>query len=303
MYDFDLQIQTTASDGKHTPTECVRMAKENGCRTIAITDHDTVTGVAEAMREGEKLGVKIIPGIEITAEDHHMHILGFGIDIYQESLLKLLDTFVVARRERAKEMVERLRADGFSVTWDDVLAESHGAVVGRPHIVDAILKRPENKQRLGGVSTKNDFFKQFFTDTSKYYVHHANISAEDTIRLIHDAGGVAIWSHPPIPQFSGKCREMEIFLRDLIGWGVDGVEALGPSLTADDAACLDRLANEYHLLRTAGSDFHEVSSPSDKLWPRSAATIGEYPIYGYSTEGIVEALERAIGDRRATSAH
>lgn len=303
IHEIDLQIQTSTSDGKLTPAECVGLAKKNGLHTIAITDHDTVAGVEEAEAEGEKLGVKVIPGIEISAEDHGVHILGFGVGIHHEPLLKMLAEFAEGRRNRAREMVERFATDGFSITWDDVMAESHGAVVGRPHIVDAILKRPENKKRLGGITNRGEFFKQFFGNSSKYYVRHAGISARDTIQLIHDAGGVAVWSHPPVPDFSGKYRELEEFLEELIGWGLDGVEALGPSLTAGDAKCLDRLAAQYQLLRTAGSDFHEVSDQGTKPWPRSASTIGEYPAYSFSTNGILEALDLAIQRRHNSSEH
>lgn len=303
LHSFDFQIQTTASDGKHSSAECVRMAKQNGLHTIAITDHDTVAGVAEAMAEGEKLGVKVIPGIEISADEHHMHILGFGVDIHNPLLLASLAKSTAARRERAKEMVGRLAADGFSITWADVMAEAKGDVIARPHIVEAILKHPENKQKLGGVTTKGEFFKQFFGDNSKYYVYHPNISAKDAIHMIHDAGGIAIWSHPPIPDFLGKCQELEDFLKDLMGWGLDGLEAIGPFLTASDAECLDDLAKHYKLLCTAGSDFHEVADPGDKPWPRSAATIGEFPTYGYSLEGIVEGLLVAIRERHSSPVH
>ena len=279
------------------------MAKKNGCRVIAITDHDTISGVEEAITTGVTLGVRVIPGIELSVEDHHIHILGLGIDTAYPPLLAMTQNLIVSRLARAQEMVKRFHEDGFLITWEDVTREAKGPVIARPHIVDAILKHPENIQKIGGPMTKNEFFRTYLYDTSKYYVHHSNISAKDAIRLIHDAGGIAIWSHPPIPAFQGNCAGLESFLKELLEWGLDGIEALGPSLTAGDTKCLDELSKRYSLLRTAGSDFHEQSDPGDTPWPRSAATIGEFPTYGYSTEGVVEAVDEAIAARHAERHH
>ena len=116
------------------------------------------------------------------------------------------------------------------------------------------------------------------------------------------AGGVAIWSHPPIPDFIGKCEELEAFLRELIGWGLDGLELYGPALTDADFACLEKLAASYGLLRTAGSDFHEASAVSSKPWPRSASTIGDFPAFGRALEGIMEALDGAMAERKKARA-
>ncbi len=300
IHDFDFQIQTTASDGKQAPSECVRMAKENGCRVIAITDHDTVAGVREALQAGRELGIDVIPGIELSVEDNQIHLLGLGVDPGNPELLVATGEFAVSRELRAKEMVRRFAADGFVVSWENVMSEAKGAVVARPHIVDAILKRSENQKRLGGVSTKMEFFQKFFSDGSPYYVEHANISARDAIGLVRRAGGIAVWSHPPVPSFLEDCRGLEDFLKELIQYGLDGIEALGPSLTESMTCCLDTLASRYHLIRTGGSDFHEQQAPTKKAWPRSAVTIGEFPTYGFATVGIPEGVLRAIDDRHRT---
>jgi predicted metal-dependent phosphoesterase TrpH len=275
------------------------MAKQNGVHTMAITDHDTVAGVAEAVRVGQELGVRVIPGIEISIQEHGMHLLGLGIDVENQALLATLKQAAENRLNAAREMVERFQSDGWTVEWEDVLREAgESAVITRPHIVGAIMKRPENKAKLEGVATKHDFFEKYFTDKSPYHVRASTITPPDAITLVHGAGGVAVWSHPPIPEFVGNCPALEIFLKELIGYGLNGLELFGPSLTEADFVCLEKLASRYDILVTAGSDFHEARPPTEEPWPRSATTIGEYPTHGRSLDGIVPSLERAMAERR-----
>lgn len=302
MNQLDLQIQTTASDGKHTPAECVRMAKENGVRTIAITDHDTVAGVAEALRAGEETGVRVIPGIEMSVQDHGMHLLGLGIDTEDATLRAALARASESRTNAAKEMVRRFQGGGFAVEWNDVLREAGDAIITRPHIVAAIMKRSENASKLAGVATKHDFFEKYFSDQSPFYVRGSQVTAKQAIALVRGASGVAVWSHPPVPEFVGKCAELEAFLRELIGWGLDGIELFGPALTDADFSCLEELTRRYGLLCTAGSDFHEASAASGKAWPRSASAVGDFPTFGRSLGGILEALDQAMARRRAERA-
>lgn len=291
-----------ASDGKHTPAECVRMAKENGVHVIAITDHDTVAGVAEALRAGEETGVRVIPGIEISAQDHGVHLLGLGIDTEDRALRAALARASESRTNAAKEMVRRFQVGGFVVDWEDVLREAGSAIITRPHIVAAIMKRSENAAKLVGITTKHDFFEKYFQDTGPFYVRGSQVTAEQAIGLVRGAGGVAVWSHPPIPDFVGKCDELEAFLRELMRWGLDGLELYGPALTDADFACLEKLAANYRLLRTAGSDFHEASAASGKPWPRSASTIGDFPTFGRALEGIMEKLDGAMEERKKARA-
>ena len=303
MNPFDLQIQTTASDGKHTPSECVKMAKANGVHTMAITDHDTVAGIAEAFAAGQELGVRIIPGIEISIQDHGMHLLGLGIDIQNRALLETTQRAASNRLTASRQMVENFQKGGFTVNWEDVLREAgESAVVTRPHIVSAIMKRTENVGKLVGIKTKHDFFERYFTDKSPYYVRASEISAERAIELVHGAEGVAVWSHPSVPDFVGQCRELEKFLQELISYGLDGLELFGPSLTEADFECLQTMAGRYRLLTTAGSDFHERGEPSNEPWPHSATTIGDYPTFGRSLTAILPTLDEAMARRRAVAA-
>lgn len=299
MNNFDLQIQTTASDGKNTPREAVEMAHARGVEVIAITDHDTVGGVEEAIFSGSELGVQVIPGIEMSVEEHGTHILGYGIDYKNEALLKKLEELKQARIEGAKQMVENLKKAGFRVEWPDVLQEATGGVVARPHIARAILKRGENKQKLGGVSTVHDFIQTYLSNESLSYVKRKHISAQDAIALIRSTGGVAVWSHPAI-HFRNDYEKLEQFLEKLRGWGIRGLEVFNPSHTEDDVEFLESLAVKYGLLRTAGSDFHEEGphhrDPGSGL--HSAEMIGEYETYGFLTNNIISELHEAIEKRR-----
>lgn len=296
---FDLQIQSTASDGKHTPAEIVAMARDLGIRVIAMTDHDTVGGVDGAMDAGASQGVRVIPGIEMSVEDHGVHILGYGIDHGHAGLLTKLQSFQEARIAGAKHMVQNLAAAGFTVTWEDVAAEARGAIA-RPHIARAILARPENKERLGGVTTSHDFIEKFLTDDSPYYVPRAHISAADAIALLTDAGGIAVWSHPAI-HFSKDEEGLELFLKDLIGWGVTGIEVFSPAHTEDDAELLYSLAEKYSLIRTGGSDFHEQGRhPSDARGLHSARTVGDFETYGFPAGDIVEKLDELLTRNKRT---
>lgn len=305
MNTIDLQIQTTASDGKHSPRECVKMAAEQGLRVIAITDHDTIGGVEEALRAGEEFRVRVIRGIEISVEEHGAHILGFGIDEKNPELLAYCEEAKLRRIEGAQKMIENLKNAGFFVEWSGVLKEAAGGVVARPHIARAILNRPENKEKLGGASTVHEFIEKFLGNESPYYVKRSHIAAKDAIVLIHGAGGVAVWSHPAI-HFQNSYDDLENFLKELTSWGINGMEVFTPSHTEDDMEFVQGLVQKYGLLKTAGSDFHEkgqekkaVPTENGVVELHSADNVGDYPTYGFSTDGIVEALDEAIQKRHS----
>ncbi|MFY9463355.1 MAG: PHP domain-containing protein [Candidatus Sungiibacteriota bacterium] len=296
---FDLQIQSTASDGRHAPAEIVGMARDLGLSVIALTDHDTVAGVDEALAAGQKHGVRVIPGIEISVEEYGAHILGYGIDHKNEELLKRLSQCARDRMEGAKQMVENLKAAGFMIEWDDVAAQATGDVVARPHLARAVLSRPENKEKLGSITTSHDFIEKYLTDENPIYVRRTHISARDAIALIHGAGGVAVWSHPAL-HFRSDPEGLEKFLQELIAWGIEGIEVFNPSQTEDDAEFLQGLAVKYRLLRTAGSDFHEAgdhtADPTSGL--HAARTLGDYEIHGFAIEDILPRLDDAIRQRQ-----
>ena len=300
LHHIDLQIQSTASDGKHTPSEIVRMARERGLSVVSLTDHDTVAGVAEAVASANGTNIRVISGIEMSAEERGIHVLGYGIDHEDSALLEVLGRVQEGRVVGARKMVENLRSEGFALDWDDVEREAGNAAVTRPHLARAVLGRKENKERLSGVRTAYEFIDAFLSNESSNYVRRAHLNAGDVIALLHQCGGVAVWSHPVVPEFrKNQYDALEEFLRQLIEWGIDGVEVFNPSHAEDDVEFLEGLAKKYHLLRTAGSDFHEMQeTPPVETGLHSARFLGDYETYGFSTDGIIEALDTAIVKRR-----
>lgn len=299
MNKFDLQIQSTASDGRHAPAEILKMAKAAGLSTIALTDHDTVAGLDRAFAAGLEQGIRVIPGMELSVEERGVHILGFGIDRTSPQLLTRLEEFGQSRLEGARQMVENLRRAGFAVEWSDVQRQATGAVVARPHIARAILGRAENKQKLGGVASVHDFIEAFLSNENPNYVHRAHISAADGISLIHQAGAVAVWSHPAI-HFRDSYEGLEKFLKQLIEWGVEGIEIFSPSHTEDDVEFLNGLSAKYKLLRTGGSDFHEKGEhPADERGLHAARLPGDFQTHGFPTEDIITRLDQAMEKRHS----
>ena len=295
---FDLQIQSTASDGRHTPSEIASMARERGLTAIALTDHDTVAGIPEALEAGRAHYLRVSPGIEISVEERGAHILGFGIDYQNAGLLGRLEEFRKSRIAGARQMVKNLAGAGFAVSWNDVQSEAVGGLVARPHIARAILGRAENKEELGETATAHDFIERFLSDESPYYVRRAHISAKDGIALVHSVGGVAAWSHPAI-HFQNDPDGLENFLKELAARGVDGVEVFNPSHTEDETELLNSLAAKYGLLRTAGSDFHEKGDhPADERGLHAARFVGDFETYGFHTEDIIPKLDEALERRR-----
>lgn len=295
MNTFDLQIQSTASDGKHAPREIVQMAAKNKLRVISLTDHDTVAGVTEAILAARECGLRVIPGIEISVEERGVHILGYGIDCTNQDLYLFSQNARQVRMEGAKKMVENLKNYGFVISWEDVLKETRGGVVARPHIARAVLGREENKAKLGDVDSVHDFIESFLTEQSPNYVRRSHISAKDAIALIHRSGGVAIWSHPAI-HFKSDYDGLEKFMEMLLSCKIDGIEIFNPSHTEDDVEFLWGLKTKYRILGTAGSDFHEAGShprdPASGL--HSAETVGDYETYGFPAKDIIFKLEEAI---------
>ena len=300
MNSIDLQIQSTASDGTHTPAEIVAMAKGAGVSTLALTDHDTVAGVAEAIAAGAEQSVRVIAGIEMSVEEHGLHILGYGIDYTQPALLEKLEEFKQGRMDGAKHMAENLKNFGFVIEWEDVLKQATGSVIARPHLARAVLSHPENKEKLQGAATVHEFIEKFLTDDNPNYVHRAHILAKDAIALINHAGGVAVWSHPAI-HFRNDYDALEEMLKKLIAWGIEGVEVCNPSHTEDDVEYMESMAAKYNLLRTAGSDFHDAGNHRrGDNGLHSADFIGDYETYGFATDDIVARLDEAIARERDT---
>lgn len=240
---FDLHIHTTASDGEYSPTDIVKKAKEAGIETIAITDHDTLAGIKEAEIAGSKLGVHIIPAIELSTKykGKSVDILGYNIKTEAE-LTKTLRQMRQEREGRANRIIEKFNEIGFAITLDDIKQYSQGGVIARPHIAKAIVKK-------GYVSDYQTVFDDYLADGKPCAIEKMILSPQEGIALIQKAGGKAVLAHPV---YIGD----DELVRELITLGFDGIEVWHRSHLKEHREVYKAMAKEYDLLMTGGSDFH-----------------------------------------------
>lgn len=300
MNIFDLQMHSTASDGEFSPAELVTKAKDSRLNVIALTDHDTVQGVEEAKTAGGELGIEVIPGVELSANHGELglHILGYGIDIKNAALLAASEKIRLSRIARAKEMVKRLRKQGFKISYEDVAKRARGGMVMRPHIAFEILENPENKEVLGGAETKGDFIRSFLVSGKPAYVESRDLNFEQAVAIIHGAKGVAVWSHPAV-HFPETFDGLENALKELVALGLDGVEVFNSSHTESAVRFLHELARARNLLFTAGSDF-EVEPKTD-ISDGGPRGLGDYQTYGFATDEIIPRLKEAMAAAAAAA--
>ncbi len=246
---IDLHAHTTASDGDHSPTELVKHAAELGLTAIAVTDHDTTDGVAEALRASADYGVEVLPGIELSAEvdKGQCHILGYGIDPAAPLLLERLREVRENRGNRNELIVAKLQSFGFDITLDEIRAVAGGDVVARPHFARVMVNK-------GYVGSMQEAFDVYLAKGAKAYMDRVRLSPEESISLLHTAGGVAILAHPNNMKRDEADTEAEIVR--LQSLGLDGIEARYNLHTPEDTARYLALAERHGLLTTGGSDFH-----------------------------------------------
>ncbi len=252
MGNVDLHLHTTASDGVLTPSQMVNYAKSKGLMAIAITDHDTIEGLEEGLLEGERIGLEVIPGIEISAEHSpgSMHLLGFFLDIHHPTLKERLGYLQRARAERNPRMAEKLNKLGIDITFDEVLKASGGGQVGRPHFAQVLIEK-------GYVRSFQEAFERFLKKGASAYVEKMRFSAEESIHFINEANGVAVLAHPNTLQVNGY-SELENLILRLVKTGLRGIEAYYPEHSALEVAQYKTLAERHGLLVTGGTDYHGI---------------------------------------------
>ena len=242
---IDLHLHSTASDGALPPSELVRAAARAGLDVIALADHDTTAGVTEARRAAEGL-LRVVPALEISTTDQgsEIHILGYFVDPEHAALREHASAAAARRQERIRAILERLRALGVHISFDDVLAEAGGSagILGRPHVARALVHR-------GYAATLDEAFDRYLADGRPAFEPMDLIAPAPAIELIHLAGGLAVWAHPPLD-------DVEAGARRLAAVGLDGLECFRPRVAPDDARRLRELARGLGLLATGGSDWH-----------------------------------------------
>jgi predicted metal-dependent phosphoesterase TrpH len=252
MGHVDLHLHTTASDGVMSPSEIVRYAKAKGLQAIAITDHDTIEGLEEGLSEGKRIGLEVIPGIEISAAHSpgSMHLLGFFLDIYHPLLNERLGYLQKARAERNPKIAEKLNQLGIDLTYEEVLKVSGGGQVGRPHFAQVLLDK-------GYVKSFQEAFERFLKKGAPGYVDKLRFTAKEALHFINEAQGVAVLAHPNtlgMNRYSG----FENLLLQLVDEGLQGLEVYYPEHSALEVAQYKTLAERYGLLVTGGTDYHGI---------------------------------------------
>jgi 3',5'-nucleoside bisphosphate phosphatase len=257
---IELQSHSTVSDGQLPPAEVVERAVEAGVTSLALTDHDAIAGVGDAARAAERLGIELVPAIEMScvheyAED--LHICGYWIDLGE--IAPACERAQHERVTRAGEIVEKLRGEGFHLHLEDAVREAGDALsIGRPHIARA----------AGATGDLGPFFEEYLVPGAKAFVPRRWPTAEQAIQIIRSAGGVAVIAHPYWD--ISEPTEVEDLIRSL---QADGVETFYPTHSKEQTEHLLRLCDELGLVPTASSDYH---GPTHKTF----AKFGAYDTYG-----------------------
>lgn len=247
----DLHTHTTYSDGFFSPTELVELAYKSGIELLSITDHDNVNGIEEAEKAASKYGIEIIPGVEISTDirNTEIHILGYFIDPAKAELEHYLSFFRDERHKRAKRIVEKLNILGLEISIGDVLKHVKKGTIGRPHIAQALL---ETKL----VNSYYEAFNKYLGNNAPAYEKKVHLSPQSAFKIISDAGGLSFIAHPG--------NMPEILIKELIEDGVDGIEVIHPSHSADRTKFYRGIVNQYYLLESGGSDFHGGKREDEK---------------------------------------
>lgn len=282
---FDLQSHSLHSDGSLPPRGVARLAAEAGVELLALTDHDTVAGIQEALSAAAEVGICVVPAVEVSAigwtEGDH-HVLGYRIDHREQGLLDELERSRADRERRAEAMAQALRELGFELD-QELLADRarRGESIGRPHLAQAVMRAPGNAGRLEseGLSEPGAFLEAYLIPGRPAFRPRLVPSVQEAITAIHGAGGVAVWAHPFwAPVGPERVRET---IDDFRGLGLDGIECFYPTHTRAQTDLLAERCAELELLSTGSSDFHGLEH---KLFSRFRA----FSTYGW--EPVLEVI-------------
>ncbi len=241
---YDLHLHTTASDGTLSPRELVRAAKSGGLRAFAITDHDTVDGIPEALEEADALGVELVPGVELSANfgDVSVHVLGLFIEFREPALERFFAEARDWRVDRIHQIVQKLARQGISIPPESIFARSTHGTVGRPHVAEELVAR-------GVVSSLTEAFDRYLGEDCPAYVGYDEVTVRDAVDLVRNAGGVASLAHPVL------LRDDSLIPR-MVPDRLQAIEVFHRDHTPEKAAEYGAMAVDLGLLASGGSDFH-----------------------------------------------
>ena len=250
---IDLHVHTTASDGTFTPSDVVLLAKKAGLAAMAITDHDTVNGVDEAVSKAEEIGFELIPGIEFSVgltED--IHIIGLYIDHKCDELLRTVNTMSCYRLERNRKLIENIRNEGYDISYEKVQAVMNTNNIGRLHIAHYM-------QKMNMTSDYRKVFKKYLIPGAKTYVPLTNITEEDGIKAITSSGGIPVLAH--INYLKEDENGTERIVKRLMEYGLKGIEVFYSGYDKKTEILAHKISNKFNLLKSGGTDFHGTRRP------------------------------------------
>ncbi len=285
----DLHLHSTASDGTLSPVELTELAAREGLDMIALTDHDCVDGFAAAREAGEKRGVRVLSGVELSCgKGKEVHVLGYGVDVRNETLLAFCRGKGQRRIERVKKMCAQLADAGKPVEFDRVLALAQNTV-GRPHVARAMVE-------AGHVRSVKEAFDRYLTPGKPGFVPKTGIFVAEAIQVIEAAGGVAVLAHPMELKLSDMA--LESLVDEWTAQGLAGIEVYHPSAANNQAAFLERFARRKGLLVTGGSDYHGPAMRSGCL----GEGVGRWTAVKSDVQALLAAIsaKRANGERSTT---
>lgn len=254
---IDLHVHSTCSDGTFTPTQLVEIAVRANLTAIALTDHDTVAGVDEILQAAKGTVLRIIPGIEISAQDafdseQEIHILGYRLDWHNGELLKRLQAVHDKRVERNVRLIQKMQQGGFDIDVEQIARRFPNTIVTRMHFARFLLEK-------GYVSGTSEAFERFLAPGRPYYVAKQEMSYEEAVNLILQAGGIPVLAHPNL--YHKDEAEQELLVAKLKEVGLRGIEAIYSMNRSEQELLTRRLAKKYDLFITGGSDFHGANKP------------------------------------------
>ena len=245
---IDLHVHTTASDGTFSPTEVVSLAKKAGIAAVAITDHDTVDGVEEAVIKAKEVNLELVPGVEISVgESEDIHIVGLYIDHKDENLLKVIDTLKGYRKIRNEELIANIRNEGFDIAYDAIAKSMNTNNIGRLHIAYYM-------QKMGMVNDYRKVFKKYLIPGSDTYVPMKQLSEEEGIGAILKSGGIPVLAH--INYLKQNEDETENTIKRLMGYGLKGIEVMYSGYDKKTEELALKISSKYNLIKSGGTDFH-----------------------------------------------
>ena len=265
MRYIDLHVHSNCSDGTLTPEELVLRGIKKDLVAFALTDHDTVDGVGRAIQKASELEnhIQVIPGVELSCQyevssgrNVEIHILGYQLDYHNETLVSTLRSVAEERDNRNRKMCENLHNAGYPIAYEELTDTFGDMIITRAHFAKLLLKN-------GGVPSMDAAFRTCLSVDSPYFVNREYLTPESAIKLIKNAGGIPVLAHPLLYKLS--VSEIRNMLETLKSYGICGIEALYSRNHGTDEAFVRKLANEYQLFITGGSDFHGDNKPDIEM--------------------------------------